>query len=676
MSGACPMHERVRFDAEERSLLRHVFGIYRDVLGRDPDLGGLLYHLGRLHEACTVEDVRNEILASPEASARLASLSDSASPAGPETGNFDIGPSGAPDRPGAGLDILAILYPGGIPADDPHAYAWWLDEIAQQRSRRRSGTQEGSPAARVHFLLALGEAPGTEEVDETIRSFAKQTDARWSVILAYGIAPGFRRRSFLLQLLRDRRIRHLVGLSNGRIGPMSRRMAGDEHLVCAVRPGETVASSAVAELLAARSDADVVFSDGDATDRDGEGCRPAFGSAWDPDSHLTTPPPGLVAIRGRIFRALGGLRFPDADPGWELLARAGSITAPDRILHLPFVLRHRGPTSPPVLADEGSAAGLVRECLARTGRSGTVVVAGASAGTLRVLHPVPAPAPLVSIIVPTRDRADLLRACLEGVLARTAYPAIEVVIVDNGSSEAETRDLFSRLAEDGRVRIVRDDRPFNWSALTDAGIRASAGRVLVLLNNDIDVIDPDWLREMVSQSLRSDVGMVGAKLLYPSGTVQHAGIVLDDVSAPHVWRHAAGDSPGYRAQLATTRTVGAVTGACVAMRREVYDEVGGLDLERLPVTWGDIDLCLRVRRAGYRIVWTPYAVLHHLEQATRGPDERSEHHGRFAQEQAFFRERWGRAAVRDPYFSPNLVPQESEPRLRIWPPYLEDEVDG
>ena len=212
------------------------------------------------------------------------------------------------------------------------------------------------------------------------------------------------------------------------------------------------------------------------------------------------------------------------------------------------------------------------------------------------------------------------------------------------------------------MRVLRRPGPFNFAALNNAAAAEARGKVLLLLNNDIEVLHPDWLREMVSHAVRPGVGAVGARLLYPDGTLQHGGILLGpEGAATHVGRGAARDAPGYLGQLACTRDLSAVTAACLAMSRDVWGAVGGMD-ERLAVTWNDVDLCLRVRAAGLRVIWTPHAVLLHREGVTRGLEARdTARQERFREEQALVRATWGDAVERDPFLNPNLVATEAGP---------------
>ena len=297
---------------------------------------------------------------------------------------------------------------------------------------------------------------------------------------------------------------------------------------------------------------------------------------------------------------------------------------------------------------------------------------------------LPDPAPLVSVIVPTRDHAALLESCVAGLLEHTDYPAIEVLVADNGSEEPQTLHLLRRLLRDPRLRVLDMPGPFNWSALNNAAARQARGEVLLLLNNDIEVIEPGWLRELAANAMRPDVGAVGARLLYPGQDLrlQHGGIVLGKgAAAVHVLRNAPLEQAGYMGRIALTRDVAAVTGACLAIRQEVFKAVGGLEETRLRVTWSDIDLCLRVRARGLRVVWTPMATLLHLEQATRGYDATPLQIARQEGEQAYVRHRWGALAETDPFLNPNLRATEhaivlAEPPQRVPPWAIEDEAEA
>ena len=424
----------------------------------------------------------------------------------------------------------------------------------------------------------------------------------------------------------------------------------------------------VAVELDAHPDADLVYSDEDKIDETGARYGGYFKTDWNAELLLTQNMVSHLGVyRRSLVEQVGGLRVGfEGSQDYDLALRVSEATTPERIRHIPAVLYHwRQPMAAASFSQGAmdrcaeSALKAVAEHLARTGQAGATVERQADAPAwLQVRRPLPDPAPLVSIIVPTRDRWMLLAACAEGVLTKTDYPNLEFIVVDNGSVEPATETLFQTLSADPRVRILRRPGPFNYSALNNDAAEAARGEILVLLNNDIEVIESHWLAEMVSQAVRPNVGAVGARLLYPDGSLQHGGVILgvgrDTRVAGHIHPGAAREDNGYFGCLHVARNVSAVTAACLAMRKSVFDEVGGLDADHLPVAFNDVDLCLKVREAGYDIVWTPHAELYHMESASRGSDARPEQAARARREIAWMRERWGATLDHDPFYGPNF----------------------
>ncbi len=245
---------------------------------------------------------------------------------------------------------------------------------------------------------------------------------------------------------------------------------------------------------------------------------------------------------------------------------------------------------------------------------------------------------------------------MAGLLGGTDYPRLEVLIVDNDSVEPAARRVLRDAANDARVRVLPYSQPFNYAAMNNLAAAEARGEVIALLNNDIAVRRADWLREMVSHALRPDVGAVGAKLYYADGTIQHAGVVTGMTGiAGHPFRHADGRLDGPHGRLRRAQTVSCVTAACMVLRRSVYDELGGLDEINLPVSYNDVDFCLRLQARGYRIVWTPNAELDHLESASRGRDTDPRNIERAERECRYMLRRWGTALDQDPFYSPNLT---------------------
>jgi GT2 family glycosyltransferase len=272
---------------------------------------------------------------------------------------------------------------------------------------------------------------------------------------------------------------------------------------------------------------------------------------------------------------------------------------------------------------------------------------------------VPEPAPRVSILIPTRDQGRLVERCVASLIgdsATTEYPNMELVLVDHESTEPRARAVIDALAADPAHRVITFSGAFNFAAMVNRAAEAATGEVLVLLNNDTEAISPGWLTEMVGHLSRPEVGVVGALLLFSDGTIQHAG-VHPGVGGlmGHGHKHRRGDDPGYFGRLTVAHEVAAVTGACLGITRANWERLGGLDEENLAVAYNDIDLCLRARAAGLRVVFTPYAVLHHHESVSRGFDDDPARNERLAGEVALMRERWGDQLDVDPAYNPNLT---------------------
>lgn len=274
--------------------------------------------------------------------------------------------------------------------------------------------------------------------------------------------------------------------------------------------------------------------------------------------------------------------------------------------------------------------------------------------------------PLVSILIPNRDHREDLKRCVDSIREKSTYRNWEILIIENNSSEQETFRYYEELKKDSRIRVISREGAFNYSAINNRGAREAKGEQILLLNNDTEVISPDWMQEMLMYAQRQDVGAVGAKLYYPDGTIQHAGIGIGiKMLAGHFFRGFAGDSSGYFGRLKYAQNVSAVTAACMMIPRRVYEEMNGLE-ESFSVVFNDVDLCLRIRRAGYLIVWTPWAELTHYESRSRGPDEDTPEKKRFfVRETNRFLKKWYKALEEgDPYYNINLTRWKEDFSLR------------
>jgi GT2 family glycosyltransferase len=515
-----------------------------------------------------------------------------------------------------------------------------------------------APRPVISLLLPWTEE-GSGALRTTLASVQQQFYPDWQLCVATPPESD----AALAELARfDARIRWIAAPVSGDVADvlntLLREAAGE--FVALLWPGDRLARQALYEIAVAlhsEPSLDLMYSDEDLVDQAGRRFSPKFKVGWDPDLLLAADSVGDLAVwRRSVVDAAQGFRPGfGCMVGYDLALRAGSALLPTRIQHVPAVLYHRGADQALPLHERVLAADLGRRAVREhLGARAVVEPAPLWPSANRITWPLPDP-PLVSIIVPTRDRAALLQQCVRSVLDRTDYPAIELLIVDNESREDGTLATLRELSRDPRVRILLQPGPFNFAALNNAAVAEARGEVVVLLNNDVMAIGAGWLREMVSHAVRPEIGAVGAKLLYGDGTIQHGGIVLGaGLSAAHLWRREDRLDPGYDGMLAVSRSLLAVTAACLAMRRAVYLEVGGLDAEHLGVAFNDVDLCLRLGDFGYRIVWTPFAELFHLESQSRGYTDTPEKHAREAREIGHVWRDWRHVFADDPFHNANL----------------------
>lgn len=424
-------------------------------------------------------------------------------------------------------------------------------------------------------------------------------------------------------------------------------------------------------------DAALVYSDEDKLDFAGARALPYFKCDWNYDLFLShNLITHLGVYRADIVRAIGGFRegFEGAQD-YDLALRFIERIAPAQIRHVPRILYHWRmlPGSTSVGAAEKSYAAerarlAVEEHLLRTGVAASVTTVPEMA-TQRVSYRLPEPPPLASIIIPTRNGRKLVQQCIESIRAKTTYAPYEILLVDNGSDDAAALAYFATLEQQGIVRIVRDPLAFNFSRINNGAAREARGGHFVFLNNDVEVITPGWLAEMVSHAQRPEIGAVGAKLWYPNDTIQHAGLVLVAGLAAHAHLGRKRGDHGYFSRANLAQSLSAVTAACLCVRREVFEEVGGFD-ETLAVAFNDVDLCLRIQAAGYRNLYTPYAELYHHESASRGYEDTPEKMQRFQHEADLLRARWMPVLMSDPYYNPNLT-LSGDPFTLAWPPRVE-----
>lgn len=469
---------------------------------------------------------------------------------------------------------------------------------------------------------------------------------------------------------KDERIRVAFRDQNGHISAASNsalELARGEFIALLDHDDELTphALYMVARTINEHPDADMFYSDEDKITSFGMRFNPYFKSDWNPELFLAQNfVCHLGVYRTSLVREVGGFRTGvEGAQDWDLAWRVADRCGPEKIRHIPHVLYHwrviESSTASSTLAKPyvlQAQVAAVRAHLERAGLADAAVEVLHDISQLRVRFPLPEPRPLVSIIIPTRDQVQYLERCIESIERDTRYREFEILVVDNGSVARETFAYFEKLAARSHVRVLRDEQPFNFSRLNNMAVREAKGTLLAFLNNDLEVISPEWLDEMVRYAVLPEVGAVGARLWYPNDLLQHAGVVLGIGGvAGHNHKGIRRGDPGYFNRAILPQNLCAVTAACLVVRREVFEQVGGFDEQELSVAFNDVDLCLRIHAAGFRNVYTPYAELYHHESVSRGYETTPEKFSRFEGEIATMKRRWSKLLQNDPYYNPNLT---------------------
>jgi GT2 family glycosyltransferase len=546
----------------------------------------------------------------------------------------------------------------------PDEYRRWIarheaneTELARQRTHRFSRSPKISIVAPVYN-------PPAEFLEAMIASVRNQTYSNWELCVADASSSPHVRPILKKAAASESRIKaHFLDANLGIVGNSNAAASlatGD--FLGLLDHDDVLAPFALHEIIAALNDnpdADFLYSDEDKLDPHGDRVEPNFKPDWSPETlrsrnyicHFTV-------LKRDLFHAIGGFRPGfDGSQDYDLVLRASEHAR--QIVHVPRVLYHwRMHAASTAFAkgtknyayDAGKRA--VGEHLARLGIDASVHD-GPILGTYQAVYHLRTQ-PLVSVVIPNKDQVALLSRCIES-LAKSSYANYEVVIVENGSQLPETHAYYRELAKQPHVRIVEWVRPFNYAAVNNFAATQARGELLLFLNNDTEAINPDWLEAMVKQAMQPGVGAVGAKLYYADDTIQHAGIVVGMGGvAGHSHLFYPRQAEGYMQRLRITQNVAAVTGACLLMPRAVFEKVGGFD-EGFVLAFNDVDLCLSVLQAGYRVVWTPDAELYHLESKTRGYEDTAEKQARFKREYDLFHLKWSSVLkAGDPYFSPHF----------------------
>ncbi|MDI1259434.1 glycosyltransferase family 2 protein [Aquabacterium sp.] len=541
-------------------------------------------------------------------------------------------------------------------------YATWIARhdtpTAQDRAAWQVWLEAHTNAPTISLILNVEANSDAELLKRSIASVRSQAYPHWQLIL---VSPEQGRAPIPSSTAEDLRIQsqptHDDALAQVKGTWTALLQVGDqlrEHSLLLM-----------AQAMQSHPGAKIIYTDDDQIDGNGQRSGHHFKPEWSYDFQLSANYIGSACLisTSHLIAAVGHRHQGGAVYTFDALLRCIEGLPATDIIHVPHVLWHHPATVRHSL--DAPYVQALQEHLDRV--SPGARASTTSQGFLKVGYPVPALPPLVSIVICTRNQYKLLHTCIQSITQKTTYPQYEVIIVDNGSDEARTLTYLQQLPnKDARVRVIRDDSPFNYSALNNMAVEHAQGEVVALVNNDIEVINGNWLTEMIGHALRPEVGCVGAKLLYPDDTIQHAGVLVGGgIQAPntiaaHYLRGIPREAPGYANRAIVTQQLTAVTAACLVVRKSTFLDVGGLDSANLSVAYNDVDFCLRVGELGLHNIWTPHAILYHHESISRGRDTSSKNIARFLPEAAYMRQRWTSRMRCDPFYNPNLNHQRPD----------------
>lgn len=507
-------------------------------------------------------------------------------------------------------------------------------------------------------------------LEAAIDSVTGQIYERWELCIADDASTMREVHPFLEQIARsDSRIKLVLREENRHISACSNSalaLATGEW--CALLDqDDALAENALAFValeIAAHSNAGLIYSDEDKIDNHGARSNPFFKTDWNPQLFLGQNYINHLGVyRTSLLREIDGFREGyEGSQDYDLALRCVEKLRAQQVRHIPRILYHwrmaegslaAVPNAKPYAKEAARRA--IADHLKRRGVKARVVPCPENPESHRVSYEMPNPAPLVSIVIPTRDNVGLLERCIKSIRQGTDYPRVEIIIVDNGSTETKTLEFLRDLKEEKIARVLRDAGQFNFSRLSNRGAAEATGAILAFMNDDVEADERGWLKEMVSQVARLEVGAVGARLWYPNGTLQHGGVIVGLGGVAGVAYHTIPRGhPGYFNRAWLQQNYSALTAACMLVRKSVFEEAGRFDEANLGVSFNDVDLCLKVRKRGFQVVWTPYANLIHRESSSRGHASTPAQQEQFFREATYMQQKWGPELLCDPFYSPNF----------------------
>jgi len=583
-------------------------------------------------------------------------------------------------RHGLAIVSMRALRPGAAERNDYAAWVRRYDTLDEQGRAALCARVAAVDCPLISILMPVYN-PEPRWLEAAIESVRAQIYPNWELCIADDAStdPAVQEVLRRFQGL-DCRVKVVFREQNGHISAASNSAlaCASGEWICLLDHDDLLAEHAlfwVADAIRGHPGAAILYSDEDKINGAGKRSEPHFKPDWNYTLFLSYNFVSHLGVyRKVLIDEVGGFRLGfEGAQDYDLALRCIERVRPAQIVHVPRVLYHwrihgastaqDGQTKPYAL-QAGEKA--LNEHFKRTGTDAHAVLQ--PRGYYRTQFSAPQDLPLVSVIVPTRNGAKLVRQCLDSLRDKTGYDNYEVILVDNGSDDPVALRYFQELRSDPLIRVVRDDRPFNYSALNNAAVAQARGEFVLLMNNDVEAIRPGWLTEMVSWGMQPGVGTVGARLLYPNGDLQHGGVILGlGGVAGHGHKYFPGNHPGYFYRAILTQELSALTAACLLVRKSIYEQVGGLNEAQLAVAFNDVDFCLRVRDAGYRNIYASYAELYHHESVTRGNEDTPEKQARFRRESDYMEAFWGAALRTDPAYNPNLT-LDYEDFSYAWPP--------
>jgi len=539
------------------------------------------------------------------------------------------------------------------------AYKTWISLVEYAEFEEfLAGEPATDRVGRPRFSLVLHAPAWTSDaaLDRTLASIYHQTCPDWNVIVTGQLQQGE---------VAAPQITHLPLAGPDRASALRPALAtASGDFVIIVPPDAMLPAWALARYQQAAEEAPgaaIFYGDEDVIDDAGRRVQPWFKPLWNSELILAQDyMSNACAITTPLARAVGAIPQELAGCAGYALLLAATMRPGADVSHVAHVLCHL--PDAPGRDDQGARLRAVaRHVEAEHGSA-----EAGPFGTIRVRWPLPDPAPTVTIIVPTRDRVELLEACIGSLLRETRYPHYDVVVVDNQSVEPRTHAWFEAISAETRVSVLRYDHSYNYSAINNFAAARARGAYLCMLNNDTEIIDGAWLGELMRYATRPGVGAVGAKLLYDDRSIQHAGVVMGlGNAAGHAHRALPDDEQGYFALAHCAHHASAVTAACLVVERAKFEAVGGFDETHLQIAYNDVDLCLKLERAGWRNIYAPQAVLIHHESKSRGLDTSPQHVKRYMRELAVLQERWATTEIVDPMHHPRLDRSSETYRIRL-----------